>query len=351
MRTRKVTIKDIATEAGVSIALVSFVMNNKAGGKENYRVNKETAQRILEVASKLNYQPNNAARTLRSGKTNTIGVIVSDISNKFFADIARCIEDRAYKHKYTVLFGSTDENPQKLENLIEVFRNKGIDGLIVVPCEGADDAIRSVAQQDIPLVLLDREVAGTELSSVVLNNRRAGLETTAALVRQGFTRIEMISYSMPLSNIREREEGYRLCMAEAGLGDRINIHHLRHDKLGRVEEIICDAKKRGVEAFVFATNTLATSGLTAIFRNGWRVPQDFAMACFDSNEAFDIYKTAVAYVRQPIEQFGTEALDLLIKSIEQQDKPLSCTRIVLTPEIVECGLPDEKKEVSEAVME
>lgn len=96
MRTRKVTIKDIATEAGVSIALVSFVMNNKADGKGTYRVNKETAQRILEVAEKLNYQPNNAARTLRSGKTNTIGVIVSDISNKFFADIARCIEDRAY---------------------------------------------------------------------------------------------------------------------------------------------------------------------------------------------------------------------------------------------------------------
>lgn len=92
MRTRKVTIKDIATEAGVSIALVSFVMNNKADGKETYRVNKETAQRILEVAEKLNYQPNNAARTLRSGKTNTIGVIVSDISNKFFADIARCIK-------------------------------------------------------------------------------------------------------------------------------------------------------------------------------------------------------------------------------------------------------------------
>ena len=105
MRTRKVTIKDIATEAGVSIALVSFVMNNKADGKETYRVNKETAQRILEVAEKLNYQPNNAARTLRSGKTNTIGVIVSDISNKFFADIARCIEDRAYKFGGYVLYG------------------------------------------------------------------------------------------------------------------------------------------------------------------------------------------------------------------------------------------------------
>ena len=233
MRTKRVTIKDIATEAGVSIALVSFVMNNKSDGKETYRVNKETAQRILEVAQKLNYQPNNAARTLRSGKTNTIGVIVSDISNKFFADIARCIENHAYKHKYTVLFGSTDENPQKLENLVEVFRNKGIDGLIVVPCEGADEIIRDIARQNIPLVLLDREVPDLEVSSVVLNNRRAGHETTEALIRRGFTRIEMISYSMGLSNIREREEGYRRCMQAHEMGENAVIHHLRQVRQNR----------------------------------------------------------------------------------------------------------------------
>lgn len=130
MSSGRVTIKDIASEAGVSTTLVSFVMNNKVNGQKTYRVNEETAQRILDIAARLNYQPNNAARTLRNGKTNTIGVIVSDISNKFFADIARCIEDCAYKNKYTVLFGSTDENPKKLENLIAVARNKGIDGLI-----------------------------------------------------------------------------------------------------------------------------------------------------------------------------------------------------------------------------
>lgn len=334
MRTKRVTIKDIATEAGVSIALVSFVMNNEADGKETYRVNKETAQRILEVAQKLDYRPNNAARTLRSGKTNTIGVIVSDISNKFFADIARCIENHAYKHKYTVLFGSTDENPQKLKNLVEVFRSKGIDGLIVVPCEDADEIVRDIARQNIPLVLLDREVPDLEVSSVVLNNRRAGYETTETLIRRGFTRIEMISYSMGLSNIREREEGYRRCMQANGMDGNAVIHHLRHDKLAKIEEIIRDARQRRVEAFLFATNTLAGQGLSAIFRNGWRVPQDFAIACFDTNEAFDIYKTAIAYVRQPIERFGTEALDLLIKSIERRDDPGSCTRIVLTPEIV-----------------
>lgn len=240
-----------------------------------------------------------------------------------------------------MLFGSTDENPQKLENLVEVFRNKGIDGLIVVPCEGADEIIRDIARQNIPLVLLDREVPDLEVSSVVLNNRRAGYETTEALIRRGFTRIEMISYSMGLSNIRKREEGYRRCMQANEMGENVVIHHLRHDKLAKIEDIIREARQRRVEAFLFATNTLAGQGLSAIFRNGWRVPQDIAIACFDTNEAFDIYKTAIAYVRQPIEQFGTEALDLLIKGIEQRDKPGSCTRIVLTPEIVE-SLPEEE---------
>lgn len=335
MRQRRVTIKDIASEAGVSIALVSFVMNNKVDGKDTYRVNKETAQRILEVADRLNYQPNNAARSLRSGKSNTIGVIVSDISNKFFADIARCIEDRAYKHKYTVLFGSTDENLKKLENLIAVFRNKGIDGLIIVPCDGAEQAILLVAQQDIPIVLLDREVPGAELNCVILNNLRAGIQATDALLRRGCRKIEMVSYSMHLSNIRDREEGYRTSMERAGLESECQIHRVRHDHLDRIAEIILSAKERGTEGLVFATNTLAIAGLREISHNGWRIPQDFAVATFDSNEAFDINNTDIAYVRQPIEQFGTEALDLLIKSIEKSDKPMSHTRIILTPELVE----------------
>ena len=201
------------------------------------------------------------------------------------------------------------------------------------------------------LVLLDREVPDLEVSSVVLNNRRAGYETTEALIRRGFTRIEMISYSMGLSNIREREEGYRRCMQAHEMGENAVIHHLRHDKFAKIEEIIREARQRRVEAFLFATNTLAGQGLSAIFRNGWRVPQDFAIACFDTNEAFDIYKTAIAYVRQPIERFGTEALDLLIKSIEQRDKPGSCTRIVLTPEIVESAPEEALRSAEEAVTE
>lgn len=332
--TKKVTIKDVANAAGVSIALVSFAMTNKCDGKKGYRVSKETAARILEIADKLHYQPNNAAIALRSGKTSTIGVILSDISNRFFADIARCIEDYAYKHRYTVLFGSTDENPQKLENLINVFTDKGVDGLIVVPCEGSDAIIRNVVNKDIPVVLLDREVPDAEVSSVVLNNRRASAKATAALVEQGFGRIEMISYSMTLSNIKEREQGYRDCMNETGLAEYINIHYLGHGSLHLINDIIVDAKKRGVEALVFATNTLAIAGMKAIALNGWHIPSDFAMACFDGNEIFDVYDTAVTYVCQPIDKFGAESFKLLMKLIENRGERYDCIRVTLAPEVV-----------------
>lgn len=341
MRTRRVTIKDIAVEAGCSIALVSFVMNNEANGREIYRVNKNTAQRILEVAARLNYIPNSAARTLRCGRTNTIGVILSDISNKFFADIARCIEDRAYKYNYTVLFGSTDENAGKLHNLIEVFVNKGVDGLIIVPCENADMSIKSVVERQIPMVLLDREVPGTDMNCVVLNNFKAGAQAASALLDRGCRKIEMISYSMNLSSLREREDGFRYSMSVAGLSVDGAIHRLDHGGLDDIGHIIKDARERGTEGLLFGSNTLALAGLKEISHNGWTIPDDFAVAMFDGNEIFEVYNTDIPYIQQPKAQFGREAVDMLLRSIECKAKgePLTSTRIILAPQLV-TDVPD-----------
>lgn len=142
---KRVTIKDVAREAGVSIALVSFVMNRnnrRADGKEAYRVSEDTVARILEIAARLDYHPNSAASSLRSGKTRTIGVVVSDIANRFFSDIVRYIENVAYESGYTVLFASTDEKADKLERMVSVLTNKGVDGLIIASCAGGEQTVR-----------------------------------------------------------------------------------------------------------------------------------------------------------------------------------------------------------------
>lgn len=336
MAERKVTIKDVAARAGVSISLVSYVMSNQAGAEAGkYRVSAQTTRRILEAAAELNYQPNNAARALRNGRTRVIGVILSDISNKFFADIARCIEDRAFESGYSALFGSTDESADRLKHLIEVFLHKGVDGLILVPCEGSEETIFSIEEQGIPLVLLDREVAGGGLNSVVLDNVRAGLLGAQSLLKRGCKKIEMISYTMSLSNFREREQGYALAMKTAALERMTTIHRLRHNHLGKMRELIMDLHARGVEGVLFATNTLAMAGLKAIAQAGLRIPQDLRVATFDNVETFDAGAMEITFVRQPIAQFSREAFDLLIKSIDRKEKSQGRMHIVLNPEVVE----------------
>ena len=194
MGIRQVTIKDIAREAGVSPALVSFVMSNVIAGERVYRVSSETSKRVLAAAEQLNYKPNHSARALRSGKTGTIGVVVSDIANPFFSEIARYLEDHAYRYDYNVIFGSSDENPEKFRRVVSVLLNKGVDGLVLVPCAGSEETIREVAGSGVNVVLLDRDVPGLAVSSVVLDNREAARVIVGRLIENGSRRIDMVSY-------------------------------------------------------------------------------------------------------------------------------------------------------------
>lgn len=330
---RRITIKDIADAAGVSTALVSFVMNDKC---KRYRVSDEMARKIKTVAAELNYQPNQTARSLRNGRTRTIGVIVSDISNKFFADIARCIEDKAYESNYTVIFGSSDENARKLENLLNVLINKGVDGLVIVPCEDSESIIAQVVARRIPVVLLDRSIGNLSTDRVVLDNRKAMALAVEQLFQHGYRRIGMFSYDMNLSNIREREQGYLEMMQLHGLDENARIRRIRYNEIQTdIEKEIGDIlqQDRNTDAIVFATNSLTVAGLKVLNRYAVRIPEDIAVVGFDESEAFELYYTSVTYVRQPIGMFGFRALELLIRQIEGNE-PFQVEQIILEPELV-----------------
>lgn len=332
----QVTIKDIAREAGVSTALVSFVMSNHSAGESVYRVNKETAKRVMEVAERLQYKPNNSARALRSGKTGTIGVVLSDIANPFFAEIARYLEDHAYRYGYNVIFASTDENPEKVRRVIDVLLNKGVDGLIIVPCEGSADVIREVVDAGINTVLLDRQVPGLEVSSVVLDNRDASRQLTEILLSRGARHIEMVSYAMDISNAREREQGYVDAMEAAGLQTGIHIQKIAHNNYSGIAEYVKDAKARGVDGFVVATNTLTSLVLSEVMRSGWSIPGDFQLACFDRNPLYDVYTSGIVYARQPIGTFAEKAMDIIMSHVRSGgDKAPAAETVVLSPEIRE----------------
>lgn len=334
---KRYTIKDIAREAGVSPALVSFALNNGNGanGERKYKVNEETARRIIAIARQHNFTPNNAARSLRSRRSRTIGVILSDISNSFFSDIARRIEDKAFAANYSILFGSTDEKPKKLEKIISTFLDKGIDSLIIVPCEKSGKIIgRLIEERKIPTVLLDREADGIATDRIVLDNEKAGEMAVKALYDGGFRRIALLSYGMKLSNIAQREAGYRKAMSELGLQERIAIVRADYNDLeASVQREIGSMDFTRTDALIFATNSLAVAGLKAMNGRGISTPKDVGVVAFDDSDAFDLYPSTVARIRQPLEQFAQEALELAIRRIASPE--VSASTRILAPELVD----------------
>ncbi|WP_341837387.1 substrate-binding domain-containing protein [Chitinophaga pollutisoli] len=318
---KKVSLKDIAQEAGVSTALVSYVMTNK---EEKARVGREMARKIRKIAQKLNYQPNHLARSLKSGRSDTIGLIVADISNPFFGHIARTIEDEAKQHNYTVIFGSSDENVDKSGDLINALLNRQVDGLIVIPAEGSEQQIRRLKERHVPFVLMDRPFPDVDASSISINNAGAAYEAVKHLLLSGRRRVGMIAYKTGLHHIAERRSGYTQALSDYGLEKEKRIKlarysHLRDDIRKAIDQLT--GGKHPADALFFATNSLAIEGLRYISELGISVPEQLAVVSFDESEAFDLFHAPVTYIRQPIREMGKAAVRLLLEQIRDGDKP------------------------------
>jgi LacI family transcriptional regulator len=319
MQKKRTSLKDIAEKAGVSTALVSYVMN----GKEN-RVSAGIAIKIKQIAEELNYQPNHLAKSLRSGKTFTIGLIIADISNPFFANIARVVEDEAKKAGYTVIIGSSDENATKSWDLLNVLVNRQVDGFIIVAEEGSERNVLFLKEKKIPFVLLDRHFPDIQTDFVVTNNFKASYDATMHLLQNGYTRIGMIAYDSDMFHTLERIRGYHLALHEK----RIT---LPKDCLKRVPFKDMDARVKAeidnlfkgvnpIDALIFATYGLAVNGLKYLNEKKIRVPEDLAIVSYGQAEGFDLYYCPISYIKQPLEQLGKTAVEMLIARINNPEE-------------------------------
>ncbi len=320
---KKVTIRDVAREAGVSVTLVSFVMNAKMGkdGRLDCPVNPDTAERVLQVAKRLGYRRNNAAASLRSGRSHSIAVIVSDIANPFYAEICRNIENIAYKDGYTVIFASSEESPQKLSHLVETMVGYNVEGLIVAPCLGGEPALARALSIGIPTVLIDRDMPGEEFGRVLIDNVDAGKMATKYLIHQGFGKIEMLTYKSGVTSLTDRETGYSLAMEEAGLKDEIRIHKIDYEAEAAKKDAIDvfrDAARRGVEAFILPTKRIAMYGFNALNVLGLSMPKDFSFVCFDESDVYELNKPVVPHIIQPLSEIAFKSFELLQKMIDNK---------------------------------
>ena len=293
----------------VSTALVSFVLNGK---EKEYRVGEKTAQRILKIANEMNYQPNLAAKSLRSGKTKTIGLVVSDISNPFFSQLARVLEDEAARKGYTVLFGSSDENKDKMNRIVGNLINKGVDGLIIVPCNNSEKSISSLVNNHIPVVLFDRYFPEINVSYVALNNFNASYIATKYLLRVGYTAPCIVAYDVNLTHMQERVLGYKKAMDEAGKKSLINVAFLKQDSPRKsADRLLPKMIDSGVDAFLFATNMISLACLYIIKDMGDDIIGKIGLVGFDGNPVFDFFDAPISYIQQPIDILVQKALEIL----------------------------------------
>lgn len=318
---KRVSIKDIADKLGVSIALVSFVLNGQGQQK---RVSAEMIRKILKTAKEMNYMPNQVARSLRKGSTNTFGLIVADIANPFFGSLARTIEDEALKYGFNVIIGSSDENMEKSETIIDTFLNRQVDGFIIIPVEGTEDQINSIIQKEIPLILVDRYFPNMPgISHVILDNYQATFESTNFLIRNGHKKISIIAYQSELTHMHDRIRGYEEAMKVNNLEKNIIVIKIPYThSLAEIENTLDDLHngKNKCDTIIFSNNLLSLSGLHCIKNLKLKIPDEISVLAFDENDAFDLYSPSITYVKQPLHDMGVEATKLLMDLINGSNK-------------------------------
>ncbi len=314
---KKVGLKDIAEHVGVSIALVSYVLNGQAEIKQ---VSKDNAGKIKKAAEELNYRPNQIAKSLKMLKTNTIGLVVADINYRFSTGITRAVEAEAKKENYTVLFGSSNESEDTFEELVNALINRQVDGLILVPVENSQAQIKMLQKSGVPFVLLDRNFPEIETNHVTLDNHKATYDATTYLIKQGHQRIAFFNYQTTFYHLHQRNQGYLDALKDNDIA--FQKHWLQEidssDRAGGIKQgldIILNHPQPCDAAF-FATDTLAINGLKYLNKIKVKVPDKLSVMSFDESEAFELFYSPITHLRQPLEAMGQAAVSTLVELID-----------------------------------
>lgn len=330
---RQISLKDIAEKVGVSSATVSLVLNGKEKGG---RVGVEMAKRIRNVAKELNYKPNNLARGLRMGRSQAIGLIVADIANPFFADLSFRIQEYAEKLNYTVIITNTNESVEKMDRMIDILKAQQVDGYLIVPTEYGESSVKNLIDNSVPIVLIDRYFPEMEVNYVIVNNYSASKKITEYLISSGCQRIVMVNYKNRLIHIQERERGYIDALNEANLCDnelikRVSYGNLHEEMHDIIKELVSGEDR--VDGVFFATNSLAIAGIKQLIRLHINIPEEIRVACFDKNETLSLFGAKIPHANQPIPEIGKQAVDLLIKQIENKNNHKDHTSVELLADI------------------
>jgi len=332
---KRVTIKDVAAEAGVSIGLVSLVLHSTIGpdGKPDCNVRKETASRILKAVKKLGYIPNSAASSIRTGRSYTIAVITPDLASVIFSEICRLIENFAYNQGYNVIIASSDENPTKFSQIIQSAMSKNVDGMIILPPPHADIAMERLENSNLPIVFLERDIPGfSKAGRVILDDFEAIRLAIEELYGSGYRNIQLITSDMDITTITGRVNAYESIMEAKGLSDNSLVNYVPHNvSVEEMAGLLKNAVSRGAEAFILLSHSISVTFLLALKRLNWKAPRNLAFVGFNHSDIYEMADYSVSYISESHEELVSRAITLLLDMIEEKATPAT---ILLQPSLI-----------------
>lgn len=324
------SLQQVAERARVSIATVSRVLN------KSDKVVPETRAAVEEALRELGYRPSRVARRLRmkDGRAHLVGLIIPDIQNPFYAEIARGVEDAAYANNYALLLCNSDENLEKERFYLDVMRDESVDGLVLPPFSETDEAVIEMVKIGMPVVCVDRSLSKARTDLVEVDNYRGAVEAVNHLLDKGHKHIGLIEGRTQVSTNRERRRGYVDALEARGVTVRKELMRAGDFKQesGRVlANELLDLRRAPTALFVL-NNLMTVGALAALHQRGLRVPQDVAVVGFDDLPWAEALDPPPTVVRQPAYEVGVQAMELLLKRISEPGRPAATVRLV--PELV-----------------
>lgn len=325
------TMKDVAERAGVSASTVSHVINGTR------RVSDGARKGVLSAIEELGYRPNLVAKGLKTRRTYTVGLLISDIQNPFFTSVVRGVEDVALSRGYHLFLCNTDEDPAREDEYITELASKRVDGLIVASSAPRHNHASRLREENAPFVFMDREVEGVDADAIRVDNRMGMRLIAEHLLGLGHERIAMISGPLDRASGHERYRGLKDALADMGSeldGALVRFGDFRTSS-GREGATDLLTISPPPTALVTANNQMTLGALLSIREMELRIPEDISVVGFDDAEWAPLVSPPLTALAQPTYELGVRAMMLLLERIEDPDRDME--RLLLKPELIVRG--------------
>ena len=330
MKNRNTTIKDIAKAAGVSTATVSMILN-----KKDKSISQPTRERVLRIAKDTKYIRNSMARSLVTSQTKTLGLILPDIVNPFFPEIARGAEDRARESGYNIIICNTDDNVDQENKYIHMLSEKMVDGIILTHSANRNDEMTGLENTRIPIILIDRDYDSPNiLGKVLVDNAKASSEGVNYLVMKGYRRIAYIAGPLNTGTARDRLEGYKKALKDNGIAYDENLVRVGEYRIKWGYEAAEDLLNSDLDfqAIFCGNDAIAIGAMKRLRVMGISIPDDIAIMGFDDIYISSMVDPELTTVKQPNYSMGYEAVNMMIDTIE--GRKVDESNLILKTELI-----------------